>query len=160
MPRQNKMLWKVAVVLLTVVVVLGCRQVNRPANRAELAGMVYPRDAPYGKDRKIYAVPERHMIVLINATARPYDEVYLWLNQSYVAAVTRLDIGTGNRISLARFINHYGESYPVGGFLHPDKRFPVVAAELFDPATGQRHRLCVPVVERRPGPVSDGAIVQ
>jgi hypothetical protein len=38
-------------------------------------------------------------------------------------------------------VNRYGEPYPIGGFFTPDKTFPVVLVEVYDPATGKRHRL-------------------
>jgi hypothetical protein len=40
-----------------------------------------------------------------------------------------------------RFIDQHGRSYPVAGPITPDRGFPVVLVELFDPATGRKHPL-------------------
>ena len=43
--------------------------------------------------------------------------------------------------SLTTFVNRHEETFPVGGFLSPDKSRLVVHADLYDPASGLRHRL-------------------
>lgn len=137
--------------VMLAAMVLGCTacSVGGPDKkaRAELAALRYPETAPRGADLDILARGKKSgYLKLTNRTAAAYQNVDLWLNQQYVARVKEIKIAGGGRsisIPLSRFVNKHGESFPVGGFLTPDKSFPVVHAELFDPATGQRHHLLV-----------------
>ena len=108
-----------------------------------LASLAYPSDAERGGDFDIVIVHRGGAVEVNNLTARTYREMLLWLNEMYVSKVDQIQIGTKNRFELDWFVNRHGESYPKGGLLEPDKSFPVVSAELFDPATGRRHRLVV-----------------
>jgi hypothetical protein len=101
----------------------------------------YPIDAEHGDDWDILVRQGKISLQLVNRTARTYDNMRLWLNQQFVTDVASIAIGPGNSVPLASFVNVHGETYPVGGFLTPDKAFPVLAVELFDPADGKRHRL-------------------
>lgn len=103
----------------------------------------YPADATVGDDLDILVVRRGGRITLSNRTPRSYENVLLWLNRQYVHPVGRIAIGPNNTIALRTCINHYGESFPVGGLLSPDKGFPVVLAEIHDPQTNTRHRLTV-----------------
>lgn len=101
----------------------------------------YPKDAELGDDWDIIVVQGRDSLALTNNTPRIYQNIQLWLNQQYVADIESINIGPENTIPLRRFINEHDETYPMPGFLAPDKAFPVLACEIFDPADGKRHRL-------------------
>ncbi len=137
------------VMLAVLVMNLAACSVGGPNKkvRAELAAMRYPETAPRGSDLDILTRGKKSgYLRLTNRTPVNYQNVDLWLNQQYVAHMKEIKIASGGRsmsVPLSQFINRHGESFPVGGFLTPDKGFPVVQAELFDPATGQRHRLLV-----------------
>ena len=108
-----------------------------------MAALPYPKNANLGEDLDIIVLREGGAIELANRTALAYQDHYLWLNREYVALIGQIRIGTDNRYELARFIDRHQESYPVGTFLTPDKTRPLVSADLFNPTTGQRHRLVV-----------------
>lgn len=114
-----------------------------PKLAGELAQLVYPADAALGNDLDIVLVRNGRHIELVNRTATVPGPAELWLNQQYVGAINSVAIGRGNQFDLIKFINEHGEAYPVGAVLQPDKSFPIVLAELFDPKTGLRHRLLV-----------------
>ena len=81
-----------------------------------------------------------------NITAHPFHDVQLWLNQQYVAKVHEVPAAVGAKtldISLDEFIDKHSRHYPTGRFLKPELAFPVVLAEIFDPASGRRYRLLV-----------------
>jgi hypothetical protein len=119
-----------------------------PALAAQLAPLVYPKDAPLGADLDIVIVRDGRNIQLVNRTARVYPPAAIWLNRQYVGLSAGIQIGTENKMDLVRFINEFGEAYPVGALLQPEKSYPLVLAEMFDTQTGQRHRLLVrPVPE-------------
>jgi len=101
----------------------------------------YPKDAEFGEDYDIVATQTREGLKLNNRCPRSFQSVQIWLNQQYVAEVARIDIGSGNRIPLRRFVNEHGEHFPVAGLLTPDRGFPVISCVMFDPASGRRHRL-------------------
>lgn len=112
-----------------------------PAPRNPLARLAYPKDAPAGDDLDIAAEQKLHSIILTNRTARVFDNVEIWVNQQYVAMVSTIQIGGDNRVLFRHLVNRYGEHYPDPGLLTPDKAYPAVLVELFDPAGGRRHRL-------------------
>lgn len=111
-----------------------------------LSSMDYPMDAPYGENLHILVVRSNADIRLVNRTAKSYRGMVLWLNQQYAGQAGSVAIGTDNLLTLTDFINRHREPYPVGTFLNPDQTAPLVLAELFNPASGVKHRLIV-----RPG---------
>ena len=110
---------------------------------AALKELQYPAGAPLGDDLDIIVIGKSKSLRLANRTPETYEDVQVWINRQYVRPVRRIDIGTDNTLSLGQFVNHYGETFPLGGVLSPDKAFPVVLAEVFNPATGRRHRMTV-----------------
>ncbi|MEX0655369.1 MAG: hypothetical protein WD534_05740 [Phycisphaeraceae bacterium] len=108
-----------------------------------LAALPYPDDAERAPDRDILVQRDGGQIRIINRSAQPFDNVQLWVNRQYVAELDRIDIGTDNRVSLRGLVNRFQEAFPTAGPLTPDRTEPVTSAELYDPATGQRHRLTV-----------------
>ena len=101
----------------------------------------YPKDAALGEDYDVVATQTREELELTNRCPRSFKNVQVWLNQQYVAEVAQISIGPDNRIPLRRFVNEHGEHFPVAGLLTPDKGFPVISCIMFDPGSGQRHRL-------------------
>jgi hypothetical protein len=133
--------------VLTSLLLVGCHSGLRPAPadavyelRATPASD-YPRDAPAGDVLDIVVRREGRHVRLNNRTAVPHENVQIWLNRQYAGNVSRLHIGDANRIRLSQFANHFGEPYPVGGLLTPDRNFPIVLAEIYDPTTHTRHQL-------------------
>lgn len=101
----------------------------------------YPHDAPLGADLDIVTVTRRGQVTFTNRTAHNYSNARVWLNQQYVGTVPQILIGQSVTLPLTQFTNQHGEHFPIAGFLTPEKGFPLLAAEIFDPATGHRHRL-------------------
>lgn len=125
--------------------VVGCRGVDE-ARALELSRLPYPAEAVPGPDLDILVRQDGGTLKVKNRTPATYRDAQLWLNQQYVAPVREIPIAAGGdqqSLPLNGFIDHHGEPYPVGGLLTPDRGFPVVLAELFVPATGQKHRLLV-----------------
>ncbi|MEX0777480.1 MAG: hypothetical protein WD042_17385 [Phycisphaeraceae bacterium] len=106
-----------------------------------LSKETYPADAPLGEDLDVLVVVDGSSLQLVNRTPNTYEHMLLWLDQQWVGNVERIAIGTDNHLNLGKFINRHGEPFPTGTFLHPDRAFPVVLAELYDPAANVRHRL-------------------
>lgn len=127
-----------------VLLLAGCTIV-KPSREARerLAELSYPEDAEYGPDLDMVVVRKGRLIELANRTPEIYEDVQLWINQQYVREIDEIDIGTDNLYHLNLFVNQYEESFPPGGFLRPDKGFPVVLAELYNPSTELRHRMNV-----------------
>ncbi|MCE9590520.1 MAG: hypothetical protein K8S99_08355 [Planctomycetes bacterium] len=132
------------VLLLLLLGVGACsnQQLKDPRS-VELAKMTYPEEAQPGDDMDIVVERKGGSIRLTNRTPAAYEKCVIWLNQQYVSPVDKLTIGAENKLSLHQFINRWREPFPVGGLLTPDKGYPVVLAELIDPATGKKHRLLV-----------------
>jgi len=143
---------RISIMLLFAFVPLlaGCslfgRQAGESADVEKLAATPYPKDAPLGEDIDIIVVRDGGALRLVNRTPHSYGDLDLWLNQQWLGKVDRIVIGGDNFVQLPSFVNHHRERFPVGGFLTPDKTLPVVLAELYDPATGQRHRLNARVI--------------
>lgn len=134
---------------------VGCTnpRIITAANPDRLAATAYPGRAERGDDLDILVIRQGWNIQLINRTPHHYRDVQVWLNQQYVGDMKRIQIGTQNRTALSNFVNQYREPYPVGGILSPGQGYPLVHAELFDPATTKRHRLLVQV-NYKPGDVA------
>lgn len=108
---------------------------------ASLASMDYPLNAKNVENLDIIVRRKGTHVALTNRTANNYENMYLWLNQMYVAEPVTVAIGPDNRYDLRTFVSEHRRSFPIAGFLAPDKAFPVVLAELYDPATDTRYRL-------------------
>lgn len=122
---------------------LGCAGKPRPS--AELAQAVppYPIDAQVGPDLDVVVVRSGGQIELVNRTPRAYESVVLWLNGQFVRPVDRVAIGSNPGLPLREFVNGYGEGFPTGSFLRPERSAVLVLAELYDPQVNVRHRLVV-----------------
>jgi len=115
-----------------------------PTLAAKLSQWVYPKDAAYGEDLDIHLVrTDRQHFDLINRTARALPAGQVWINREWVGLTVGIKIGPDNPFDLKQFINEHGELYRVGAVLQPERSFPIVLVEFFDPATGQRHRMVV-----------------
>ena len=135
---------RVLAVLFVAGFVAGCAADKPDAASIELGKTPYPSSAPVGDDLDIVVTQKRSTLYLDNRTPIVLKNIHLWLNQQYIGVMPQIDIGhesENNTVDLSKWVNRYGETYPLGGFFTPDKAFPVVLAEVFDPATGKRHRL-------------------
>ncbi len=121
--------------------------VANPQVAAQFSKLTYPANAKLGPDLDILVVDHGSNLQLVNRTDHSYHNLYLWLNQQWVGKVASIRIGTDNSFNLDNFINRFGEPYPFGSLLQPDKAMPVVLAELYDPTLNVRYRL----VARRTG---------
>jgi len=125
----------------------GCNRVALDPKRIdELSKMPYPQSAPAGADLEVHVKQLMGSVEITNLTTNDYHDVQLWLNHQYVAVIKELKVSAGGdsqTIALDKFIDRHRRHYPVGTFLKPDKGYPIVLAEFFDPATGERHRLLV-----------------
>lgn len=118
-----------------------------PSLAIDLSKLSYPAEAAAGADLDILVIKKGDTIHFVNRTTAVHRTVQVWINQQYIGLVDEIPIGVSGNFALASFINKYGEAFPVGGFLNPDKSFPIVLAELFNPSTEnstrQRHKLVV-----------------
>jgi len=101
----------------------------------------YPDDAPLGEPLAIEVIRTGNGIQLDNRTVNAYADTVLWLNEQYGAKIGDVAIGRGQPIALESFVNHHGETYPVGRFLQPDADRPLILADLV--VEGTRHKLTV-----------------
>lgn len=122
-----------------------------PNLAVDLSKLAYPAEAPAGADQDILLIQHGNRIHFVNRTTTTHTKVQIWINQQYVGLIDEIPVGKSSTHHLEDFINKYGEAFPVGGFLNPDKSFPIVLAELFNPSTEnstrQRHKLTVRVEE-------------
>ncbi len=111
------------------------------------APLRFPGEGELGEDLDIVVrQTPGGAIVLTNREPREFENMRLWINRQYVTQVERIHIGDhpDNRIPLNRFVNRFGEPFPVGTFLAPEKSDHVLIAEMV-PLDEQplRHRLAV-----------------
>lgn len=114
-----------------------------PERVALLAQLPYPDQTPVQGDLDILVERKGGKLKLINRTPRTFENVQIWLNHEYVAVVSAVAIGPNNLYDVKQFVNQHRQMFPVAGFLSPDRAFPVVLTELYDPASSQRYRLTV-----------------
>ena len=103
--------------------------------------MLYPGALPLEDPIDIEVVRSGNAIRLVNRSVRSYRDVEVWLNQDYGARLNELPIGASQPIDLESFVNRYGELYPVGRFLTPDRDQALVMAELV--SSGRIHKITV-----------------
>ncbi|QDU33452.1 hypothetical protein KS4_15000 [Poriferisphaera corsica] len=138
--------------ILTAFFSVGCASMaTTPQQRQELAAIPYPADAQYAPNPDIVAQREGHNLRLINRTPWEYTDIQLWINQQYVKRIDTIKIGTNNLYSLETCINEFEQPFPTGTFLKPERSFPVVLTELYDPISEKRYRLNSPPVRDDPG---------
>ncbi len=121
----------------------GCSTLPAGVSAAEtvrLAAMDYPDNAKYGEDLEVIVTREGRFLHLHNTGITVKRDCVLWVNRQYAASLPLLAIGTANVVDLTTCVNRHEEPYPVGCFLRPDLDKRVVLTDLFDPATGLRHR--------------------
>ncbi len=121
-----------SLVLLVAATLVGCVSplpVGSAEEREELAAMRYPEDAPVDDPLHVDVERTGETVRFINREPRAFRDLTLWINQEYAGRVERLDIGPGNTTSLRRFVNRYGERFPVGRFLAPDETVALVSVE-------------------------------
>jgi hypothetical protein len=87
---------------------------------------------------------DRKQIRLENRTPR-IVEGELWLNQEYGGTVEPIAVGERRTITLNQFVNHYGEHFPTGSLLEPEKTDTIVLGDLF--VNGKLHKLLVRLPE-------------
>ena len=103
--------------------------------------MVYPQQLPLEQPIDIEVVRTGNAVRLVNRSVRSYENVEIWLNQDYGARLNRVPVGASQSIDLESFVNQYGELYPIGKFLTPDRDLALVMAEIV--TAGQIHKLTV-----------------
>ncbi len=125
----------IALVALGLLVTLSACQ-NKPQpdpqDAQQLANTPYPQHTD-PDDLDIVVTRDGPALLLTNRTPVAYRSVQLWINQQYVYQAQHIPVGSETRFELSGFVNRHGESFPIGGFLTPDKTRPVVLAEMYIP---------------------------
>ena len=90
---------------------------------------------------------EKHLKLtgLDNRTTHHLTNVTLFFNRQYGGTVADLPVGRPITVNLLNFVNQYGERFPVGSFLEPEKSRIIVLADAF--VDGQLHKLTVRLPE-------------
>ncbi|QQE11533.1 hypothetical protein JD969_18900 [Planctomycetota bacterium] len=143
----------IAASLTALSALTGCRgtAATTPEYRYELASIPYPKSAKAAPDVDIVAARQGENLRLVNRTPWEYTDIEVWINQQYVYRIDKIDIGSDNLIPLSEAINEFEIPFPLGTFLRPEKGFPVVLTELYDPKTQLKYRLNTPPVRDEPG---------
>lgn len=133
----------------------GCSIVEEAVGGAQLPGVTpegqtleqagkhsaYPDKALLGEPLDIHIIRGAKTIRIDNRTPRVYRNVQIWLNHEYGASLGDLNIGQSEAYNLQSFINHHGESYPIGTFLRPELDRKLVMVDLF--VDGKIHKCVV-----------------
>lgn len=123
---------------------LGCAAELEPADLAVRADRAFPpAESTLEADLDIAVRQDGHVLVLDNREATGFAGHQLWLNREWNLDAPPIPPAERVEIGLGAFVNRYGETFPLGGPLSPDKTGRVVSAELYDPARGARRRLLV-----------------
>lgn len=111
---------------------------------APLWSLKYPGDKEqFGGDLSMTVIQDRKSIKITNRTVDSYKDVQVWINQRYVTRVSDIPVGKTTSIALSSFINQYGEKYPTPGLFRPDRSFPALLVEIYQPDQNKRYRLIV-----------------
>jgi len=113
-----------AILALAAATVLaaGCRPV---LYEPDMATRPYPQWIRQGETLQIQVLNDGDTMTLINATARSFENVDLWLNQRYLHHVDRIGAGETLRIPMSSFWDVRGEGPNPGGLLRYFQPTPI-----------------------------------
>lgn len=119
-------------------------EIKKPEAPAPLWSLKYPGDKQlFAGDIDITVIQDSKSIKLTNRTVTSYKNVQVWVNQRYVTRVDNIPVGKTTSIPLKHLINQYGEKYPTPGLFRPDRSFPALLVEIYEPDQNKRYRLIV-----------------
>jgi hypothetical protein len=111
---------------------------------APLWSLKYPKaKEQFAGDVDITVIQDRKSIKLTNRTVHSFNDVQVWVNQRYVSRVASIPVGKTTSIALKSLMNQYGEKYPTPGIFRPDRSFPALLVEIYEPNQNKRYRLIV-----------------
>lgn len=116
----------------------------------QVSDLRYPGSSDFGGDLDIVLEVDGSKLRLVNRSPKAFDDVELWLNKQYVRVVNDIPVGDELKLPLRNFVDKHGRSYPYRTFLTPERGKRLVLGEIYDPKTGERHRLLVQLEEARP----------
>lgn len=126
-----------ALLIATAFAATGCESIkyvatsvlpNDEAKNVQYDPHIYPAQTPLGDELALEIKrTDRKHIRIENRTAVPYANVQVWINEEYGATLENLPVGDSGPIALVQFINQFGEQFPVGSFLEPEKASAIVA---------------------------------
>jgi hypothetical protein len=118
--------------------------VVEPEGPAPLWSLKYPSaKEQFAGDLDMTVIQDRKSVKITNRTVKTYKDVQVWVNQRYVTRVDAIPAGKTTTVALKKLMNQYGEKYPTPGIFRPDRSFPALLVEVYEPDTNQRHRLIV-----------------
>lgn len=96
----------------------------------DMATRPYPRELHRTEVVDIQVFRDGPHLVLVNSTARSYQNFELWVNQRYVHRIESLPAGKRLTVSLWDFFDERGERLNAGGLFRTTEPTPVRLVEL------------------------------
>jgi len=113
--------------VLAMIWIGGC---NQPDFNPNLARGAYPYALHTTETLSVEVFREGTDIVIVNATAESWSDATLWINQRFSLPIEGLEAGETRKLSLDRFRDDLGESFPAGGLFATRRSMPVRLVEL------------------------------
>jgi hypothetical protein len=96
----------------------------------ELAASPYPQERHTTTVLPMQVFRDGDSLEIVNATARSYRDIDVWVNQRYVRRVATLPAGARLRLSLPEFIDERGDRFPSAGLFRVRETIPVRLVEI------------------------------
>jgi hypothetical protein len=102
---------------------------NTPDFDPSKAHAPYPYDMHTTETLPVEVFRDGTSISIVNATAKSWDSPTIWINQRFSTKLKQLTAGQTVKLSLWKFRDDIGESYPAGGLWTTRRSMPMRLVE-------------------------------
>ncbi|MFB0986171.1 MAG: hypothetical protein QMB94_07705 [Phycisphaerales bacterium] len=116
-----------AILTFSVIAAAGCSGKEYDPTRATRP---YPEQLGQGAMVKVQVFRDGGSLIIVNASAQPFDDLDVWVNRQYMLHLDRLDVGETRTVWFGDFFDQWGETPVAGGFFRTDAPTPSVLVQL------------------------------
>ncbi len=116
----------VAALSLSAIVASGCSGQRYDPSRATRP---YPEDLGQGTMLKVQVFRDGGDLIIVNASAQPFEDLDIWINRQYMLHLDHLEVGETRTVWFGDFFDQWGETPVAGGFFRTDAPTPSVLVQ-------------------------------
>jgi hypothetical protein len=116
----------VAALSLSAIVASGCSGQRYDPSRATRP---YPEELGQGAMLKVQVFRDGGDLIIVNASAQPFEDLDIWVNQQYMLHLDQLAVGETRTVWFGDFFDQWGETPVAGGFFRTDAPTPSVLVQ-------------------------------
>ena len=116
-----------AILSLSAIVASGCSGKVYDPTRATRP---YPEQLGRGAMVQVQVFRDGGELIIVNASAQPFNDIDIWVNRQYMLHLDRLRVGETRTVWFGDFFDQWGETPVAGGFFRTDAPTPSVLVQL------------------------------